>query len=66
MLIRVFKTRDITTLPLKRNIVPRFMKGGGAQENNEGCVGRGDQRMPEIVEKRIFMVFHVAFTSVRG
>jgi hypothetical protein len=23
---------------LKRNLIPRFMKGGGAQENNEECL----------------------------
>jgi hypothetical protein len=31
--------------PLNRNLVLRFAKGGGAQENDEGCIGRGDQRI---------------------
>jgi hypothetical protein len=30
--IRECVTRGVTALPLKRNLVPRFMKGGGAQE----------------------------------
>jgi hypothetical protein len=30
--IRETITRGVTTLPLKRNLVLRFMKGGGAQE----------------------------------
>jgi hypothetical protein len=25
-------TWGVTTLPLKRNLIPKFMKGGGAQE----------------------------------
>jgi hypothetical protein len=41
-LIRVFITWGVTSLPLKRNLVLRFTKGGGAQENDEGCIGRGD------------------------
>jgi hypothetical protein len=31
--------------PLKRNLVPKFTKGGGAQENDEGYVSCGDQRL---------------------
>jgi hypothetical protein len=34
-LIRVFEIQDVTTLPLNRNAVLRFMKGRGAQENDE-------------------------------
>jgi hypothetical protein len=33
--------------PLNRNLVPRFTKGGGAQENEEGCIGHGDQRISD-------------------
>jgi hypothetical protein len=29
---------SVTTLPLKRNLIPRFMKGGGAQVNDEECL----------------------------
>jgi hypothetical protein len=43
--IRVFKTRDVITLPSTRNLVLRFVKGGGAQENDEGCIGCGDKRI---------------------
>jgi hypothetical protein len=42
-LIRVSKTQDVTALPLNRNHIPRFTKEGGAQENDEGCFGLGDQ-----------------------
>jgi hypothetical protein len=45
--IREFITQGVTTLPLKRNLVLRLMKGGGAQENDEGCIGHGDQRTSE-------------------
>jgi hypothetical protein len=31
-LIRVFVTWGITALPLNRNLIPRFIKRGGAQE----------------------------------
>jgi hypothetical protein len=31
-LLNVFEIRDVTALPLKRNLVLRFTKGGGAQE----------------------------------
>jgi hypothetical protein len=27
------------------------MKGGGAQENDEGCIGRRDQRMSELLRR---------------
>jgi hypothetical protein len=30
-LIRVFKIQDVTTLPFKRNLVLRFIKGRGKQ-----------------------------------
>jgi hypothetical protein len=35
-IIREVITRGVTALPLKRNLIPRFMNGGGAQENDEG------------------------------
>jgi hypothetical protein len=44
-LIRVPKTHDVIALPLNRNLVPRFMKEGGEQESDEGCIGHGDQRI---------------------
>jgi hypothetical protein len=44
-LIRVSEIRDVTALPLNRNLVLRFTKGGGAQENDEGCICRGDQKI---------------------
>jgi hypothetical protein len=44
-LIRVSKIRDVTALPLKRNLVPIFMKGGDAQEGDEGCISRGGRRI---------------------
>jgi hypothetical protein len=31
-LIRIFVKQGVTALPIKRNLIPRFMKGGGAQE----------------------------------
>jgi hypothetical protein len=34
-LIRVPKTRDVTTLPPYKNLILRFTKDGGAQENDE-------------------------------
>jgi hypothetical protein len=43
--IKEFVTRGVTALPPYRNLVPRFMKEGGAQENDEGCIDRGDQRI---------------------
>jgi hypothetical protein len=46
-LIRVSVTRGVTTLPLNRNLVPRFTKGRGAQENKEACIDRGDQRISD-------------------
>jgi hypothetical protein len=33
--------------PLNINLALRFAKGGGAQENDEGCIGRGDQRISD-------------------
>jgi hypothetical protein len=30
--------------PLKRNLIPRFTKEG-ARENDEVCIGQGDQRI---------------------
>jgi hypothetical protein len=30
--IKDFVTKGVTTLPPKRNLIPRFMMGGGAQE----------------------------------
>jgi hypothetical protein len=44
-LIRVSEIWDVITLPLNKNLVPRFAKVGGAQDNDEGCIGRGDQRI---------------------
>jgi hypothetical protein len=35
--------RGVTTLPLNRNLVPRFTKEGEAQKNDEGYIGHGDQ-----------------------
>jgi hypothetical protein len=44
-LIRVSKIWDVTALPLNRNLILRFAKGGGSTRNDEGCIGRGDQRI---------------------
>jgi hypothetical protein len=41
----VSKIWDVTPLPLKRNLVPRFMKGGEVQESDEGYISHGDQRL---------------------
>jgi hypothetical protein len=46
-LIRVPGTWDITILLPYRNLVPRFMKEGGAQENDGGCIDRGDQMISD-------------------
>jgi hypothetical protein len=35
--IREVVIQGVTTLPLKRNLILRFTKGGRAQENNEEC-----------------------------
>jgi hypothetical protein len=44
-LIRVSEKRDVTALPLKRNLVPRFMNGGKTHKNDEGCIYRGERRV---------------------
>jgi hypothetical protein len=44
-LIKVPEIWDVTALRLNRNLVLRFTKGGGAQENDEGCICRGDQKI---------------------
>jgi hypothetical protein len=58
-LIRVSEIRDVMTLPLKKNLVPRFMKGGGAQETMKDAL---------VVEIRGYRdaVSHAAFPSMHG
>jgi hypothetical protein len=38
--------------PLKRNLVPRFMKGASAQENDEWCIDHGGKDDIGAVEQR--------------
>jgi hypothetical protein len=59
-LIRIFVTWGATTLPLKRNIALRFMKGGEAQEMmknnsmmdvNQGVHLVGSERYATLLKK---------------
>jgi hypothetical protein len=43
--IRVSITWGVTTLPLKRNLIPRFTKGGEKHKNDEGHIDRGEWRI---------------------
>jgi hypothetical protein len=42
--IKDFIIWGITALPFKRNLIPRFMKGGGALRNDEGRIDHGERR----------------------
>jgi hypothetical protein len=46
-LIRVLKYGMLQPFLLNRNLVLRFAKGGGSTRNDEGYMGRGDQRISE-------------------
>jgi hypothetical protein len=47
-LIRVFIIWGVTALPPKKKYRPKIYEmEGEAQENDEGCIGRGDQRTSE-------------------
>jgi hypothetical protein len=54
------------SLPPLKEISSRDLWEGEAQENDEGCLGRGVQRMSEMAEKRIFLVSHAVFPSGVG
>jgi hypothetical protein len=43
--IKDFVTWGVIALPLKRNPISRFMKGGGVQENDERCNDRVARRV---------------------
>jgi hypothetical protein len=60
--------------PLNRNLILRFTKRGGVQENDEGCIGRGDQRISDSREEdlhslpcsfsfRAWVIEHVAMSD---
>jgi hypothetical protein len=51
-LIKNFVTRDVTALPFKRNLIPRFREEG--HENEEKCIDRVAKRISgiEVVERR--------------
>jgi hypothetical protein len=59
-------TQGVTTLPLKRNLISRFMKGGGAQvKMNDALIAekRGYQNSRQ---EESFSVSHVTFPPMSG
>jgi hypothetical protein len=40
--IRENVTQCVIALPLKRNLIPRFTKGEGVPQNDEGCFDIGE------------------------
>jgi hypothetical protein len=65
-IIKVFVTRGVTALPLKKNLIPRFKKRGGHTRNNEGCIDFRDKWISGPLEEENFSVSHAAFPFMGG
>jgi hypothetical protein len=53
---------------VKRNLVPRFTKGGGAQENNEDdlMLKKREWNIKTIEKRKVFLGFHAASLFMIG
>jgi hypothetical protein len=61
-MIGVFIIWGLHPSPLKRNLVPRFMNGEGA--NDERHIDHGERRISKELNGGNFLVSHAAFPSM--
>jgi hypothetical protein len=60
-IIREFITRGVIALPLKRNLILRFTKGGGAQEMMKEALIVGKRRCRDCWKDENFSVSQTTF-----
>jgi hypothetical protein len=58
-------TQCVTSILLKRNLIPRFMKGGGSTRNDKKYldVKKRNWDIEKIEKKEFFLISHAAIPS---